>query len=65
MVMRWKILELAEQDLSLDDLLVELKKHPEYDLPDDGGLGLLYKYCEILPERLQAELRDRSSSVAK
>ncbi len=56
MVMRWKILELAEQCSSLDDLLLELKKHPEYGLTEDGGIALLLEYADILPEAIQNEL---------
>ncbi len=62
MVMRWKILELAEQCSSLDDLLRDLKKHPEYDLPEDGGLELLLEYADILPTALQNELHARTKA---
>lgn len=62
MVMRWKILELAEQCQSLDELLRELRKHPEYDLPEDGGMELLREYSDILPEVLRDELHTRENT---
>ncbi|PCI33955.1 MAG: hypothetical protein COB54_02860 [Alphaproteobacteria bacterium] len=62
MVMRWKILELAERCTSLDDLLRELRKHPEYDLPEDGGVALLQEYSDILPEVLRDELLSRAKA---
>ena len=64
MVMRWKILELAERCQSLDELLRELSEHPEYDLPEDGGVELLREYSDILSEALRDELQNRVSSKA-
>ncbi len=61
MVMRWKVLEVAQQCSSLDELLHELEKHPEYDLPKDRGLQLLLEYIDILPEKLRDELHARET----
>ena len=60
MVMRWKILELAEGCSSLDHLLQELQAHPEFGFADGGGLQLLRQYKDILPAPLQDELQTRS-----
>ena len=59
MVMRWKILELAERSSSLDNLLKELRAHPEFGFTDEGGLQLLLQYKDILPAPLQDELQAR------
>lgn len=59
MVMRWKILEMAEQSTSLDSLLNQLEIHPEYGLPKESGLKLLMQYADILPEHLRTEIHSR------
>ena len=62
MVMRWKILEMAEQCASLNDLLHQLENHPEYGLPKESGLKLLLQYADILPEHLRAELHEQENT---
>jgi len=59
MVMRWKILELANKCASLDELLILLKDRPEYDVPADGGLELLKSYSDILPDKIRDDLLAR------
>lgn len=59
MVMRWKILELANKCSSLDELLSQLKDYPEYDVPADGGIELLKSYSDILPSNIRQDLLTR------
>ena len=59
MVMRWKILELAENSQSLDILLKKLQEHPEYGLSQEGGVQLLAQYVDILPQPMQNELQSK------
>lgn len=71
-MMRWKILELAEQYGALDDLLAVLAQHPEWglipeqgqtskqNLTEDRALDLLWQYKDILPAPLRQELEQKA-----
>ena len=60
MVMRWKILELAERFVSLDEFLAELKKLPEIGLDEAATLQILELYLDILPNGLQEQIKQRN-----
>ncbi|MBT5072714.1 MAG: hypothetical protein HOJ34_07090 [Kordiimonadaceae bacterium] len=58
-MMRWKILELAGKYSSLDDILAELKSHPEFELEEEAALAILSLYKDTLSEELQKEIEER------
>ncbi len=55
-MMRWKILELAGKEFSLEEILTELEGHAELGLDRDAALQILNLYKDILSEDLQREL---------
>jgi len=59
MVMRWKILELAENANSLDGLLKTMKESGDFDIGEAETLLLLKDYTVVLPEKIQSELEQR------
>lgn len=60
-MMRWKILELAGKYSSLDDILAELKSHPDFELEEEAALTILSLYKDTLSEELQQELETFSA----
>jgi len=61
-MMRWKILELAGQYSSVDEIVAALKSHPEFELEEDAALSILNLYKDTLSPELQEELEGRQVS---
>ena len=58
-MMRWKILELAEKYASIDEIIAALKSHPEFELEEEAAFNILTLYKDTLSEGLQKELEER------
>ncbi|MBT6031755.1 MAG: hypothetical protein HOH19_04210 [Kordiimonadaceae bacterium] len=58
-MMRWKILELAGDYSSVDDIVAALKAHPEFKLEEEAALSILMLYKDTLSEEIQRELEER------
>jgi len=56
MVMRWKILELAERSETLEELLEHVKACDELGVDEEGAVALLRQYAEILPQGFAEKL---------
>lgn len=56
MVMRWKILDMAQSAGSLDDILHEIEQSDHFDLDRDEALRLIMGYTELLPGNIRKEL---------
>lgn len=56
MVMRWKILELAESADDLEALLDEMEASHHFDISRDNAIALLRQYSDILPSHLTEKL---------
>lgn len=54
-MMRWKILEAAENSSSLEDVLSHFKDHSTYGL-EEGILQILRLYKNTLSEEIQRDL---------
>lgn len=52
-------MELAGKYSSLDDILAELKSHPEFELEEEAALAILSLYKDTLSEELQKEIEER------
>ncbi|MBT5767583.1 hypothetical protein N9D02_08705 [Emcibacteraceae bacterium] len=55
-MMRWKILEAAENSSSLEDVLSHFKDHSTYGLEEEGILQILRLYKNTLSEEIQRDL---------
>lgn len=61
MVMRWKILELAQDAAGIPELVAKIENSEQFDIDEKGALALLQQYAEILPPHLQQELENTPS----
>jgi hypothetical protein len=61
MVMRWKILELAQDAGSVPELISKLEASAHFDISKEDAFAILQQYAEILPPHLQEELRLRNT----
>ena len=61
MVMRWKILELAENATNLKTLLDEMEASHHFDINREEAVNLLRQYSDILPSHLTEKLEKLST----
>lgn len=61
MVMRWKILELAENADDLGKLLDKMESSHRFDISRVEAINLLRLYTDILPPHLTEQLKKVSS----
>ncbi len=62
-MMRWKILELAGEYSSVDEIVAALKSHPEFELEEEAALSILKLYKDTLSAELQHELDEKTGSA--
>lgn len=55
-MMRWKILEAAENSSSLEEVLSHFKDHSTYGLVEEDILQILRLYQNTLSEKIQKDL---------
>lgn len=58
MVMRWKLLELAQEATSLESLVTSITQNEHFDVNREEALALLCQYIEILPDKVRQQLED-------
>ena len=58
-MMRWKILEAAQNHSSIEEVLSYFQKTSSYAIEEETVLEILRLYCDSLPENIQKEISCR------